>query len=94
MKNLLSTLLFFFISIQINATTLDASDNNKITKHFNAYVDNGSLPNISILIKKDNKEIYRHSHGFADIDSGTRVNNKTIYSSVNFLTFGSSLISF
>ena len=57
MRNLLSTLLFFFISIQINATTLDASDNNKITKHFNAYVDNGSLPNISILIKKDNKEI-------------------------------------
>jgi CubicO group peptidase (beta-lactamase class C family) len=79
MRILLSTLLFFFISIQISASTIDASDNNKITKHFNAYVDNGSLPNISILIKKDNKEIYRHSYGFADIDEGLKVNKKTVY---------------
>ena len=79
MRILLSALIFLFVSTQINASSLDANDNNKITKHFNTYVDNGSLPNISILIKKDNKEIYRHAHGFADIDSGTNVSNKTIY---------------
>ena len=79
MRILLSALIFLFVSTQINASSLDANDKNKITKHFNTYVDNGSLPNISILIKKDNKEIYRHAHGFADIDSGTNVSNKTIY---------------
>ena len=79
MRIFISILVFFFISAQINATSLDSNDKNKITKHFNTYIDNGSLPNISILIKKDNKEIYRHSHGFADIESGISVSDKTIY---------------
>ena len=79
MRIFISIIVFFFISAQINATSLDSNDKNKITKHFNAYIDNGSLPNISILIKKDNKEIYRHSHGFADIESEISVSDKTIY---------------
>jgi len=79
MRIFISILVFFFISAQINASSLETSDKNKITKHFNTYIDNGSLPNISILIKKDNKEIYRHSHGFADIEKKINVNKKTIY---------------
>ena len=79
MRIFISILVFFFISAQINASSLDTDDKNKITKHFNAYVENGSLPNISILIKKNNKEIYRHSHGFADIERKITVNNKSIY---------------
>jgi CubicO group peptidase (beta-lactamase class C family) len=79
MRIFISILVFFFISAQINASSLDANDKNKISKHFNAYVDNGSLPNVSILIKKDNKEIYRHHHGFADIESEISVSDKTVY---------------
>ena len=79
MRIFISILIFFFISEQINASSLDTNDKNKITKHFNAYVDNGSLPNVSILIKKDSKEIYRHHHGFADIKSGISVSDKTVY---------------
>jgi CubicO group peptidase (beta-lactamase class C family) len=79
MRIFISILVFFFISAQINASSLDANDKNKISKHFNAYVDNGSLPNVSILIKKDNKEIYRHHHGFADIESEISVSEKTVY---------------
>ena len=79
MRIFISILVFFFISAQINASSLDANDKNKISKHFNAYVDNGSLPNVSILIKKDNKEIYRHHHGFADIESEISVSKKTVY---------------
>jgi CubicO group peptidase (beta-lactamase class C family) len=79
MRIFISILIFFFISAQINASSLDANDKNKISKHFNAYVDNGSLPNVSILIKKDNKEIYRHHHGFADIESEISVSDKTVY---------------
>ena len=79
MRIFISILIFFFISEQINASSLDTNDKNKITKHFNTYVDNGSLPNISILIKKDSKEIYRHHHGFADIKSGISVSDKTVY---------------
>jgi CubicO group peptidase (beta-lactamase class C family) len=67
------------VSEQLNANSLDTDDIEKITTHFNAYVDNGSLPNISILIKKDNTEIYRHSHGFADIEQQINVSDKTIY---------------
>ncbi|MDA8655545.1 beta-lactamase family protein [Gammaproteobacteria bacterium] len=67
------------MSEQLNANSLDTDDIKKITTHFNAYVDNGSLPNISILIKKDNTEIYRHSHGFADIEQQISVSDKTIY---------------
>ena len=79
MRIFISILIFFFISAQINANSLDTNDKNKITKHFNAYVDNGSLPNVSILIKKDSKEIYRHHHGFADIESEISVSDKTVY---------------
>jgi len=79
MRIFISILIFFFISEQINASSLDTNDKNKITKHFNTYVDNGSLPNVSILIKKDSKEIYRHHHGFADIKSGISVSDKTVY---------------
>ena len=79
MRIFISILIFFFISTQINANSLDTNDKNKITKHFNTYVDNGSLPNISILIKKDSKEIYRHHHGFADIESEISISDKTVY---------------
>jgi CubicO group peptidase (beta-lactamase class C family) len=79
MRILISIVVFFFVSEQLNANSLDTDDIKKITTHFNAYVDNGSLPNISILIKKDNTEIYRHSHGFADIEQQINVSNKTIY---------------
>jgi len=61
------------------SNSIDANDKNKITKHFNAYVDNGSLPNISILIKKDNKEIYRHSYGYADIENGINVSKNSVF---------------
>ena len=79
MRILISILVFFFVSEQLNANSLNTDDINKITTHFNAYVDNGSLPNISILIKKDNTEIYRHFHGFADIEQQISVSDKTIY---------------
>ena len=58
MRIFISILVFFFTSTPMYSNSIDTNDKNKITKHFNAYVDNGSLPNISILIKKDNKEIY------------------------------------
>ena len=74
-----SLVLFFFIATPISASTLDADDKKKMTNHFNSYVENGSLPNISILIKKDNKEIYRHTHGYADIDQKISINQKTVY---------------
>ena len=79
MRILISIVVIFFVSEQLNANSLDTDDIKKITTHFNAYVDNGSLPNISILIKKDNTEIYRHSHGFADIEQQINVSDKTIY---------------
>ena len=79
MRIFISLLVFLLISFQINASTLDIDDKEKITNHFNAYVDNGNLPNLSILIKKNNKEIYRHAYGYADIDQQINVDQKTVY---------------
>ena len=79
MRIFASLILFFLISSQLGANSLDLADKQRITNHFNKYVDNGSLPNISILIKKDNKEILRHSYGYADIEKGISVNRKTVY---------------
>ena len=79
MRIFISILVFFFTSAPIYSNSIDANDKNKITKHFNAYVDNGSLPNISILIKKDNKEIYRHSHGYADIKNEINVSKNSVF---------------
>ena len=79
MRIFTSLILFFLISSQLGANSLDLADKKRITNHFNNYVDNGSLPNISILIKKDNKEILRHTHGYADIEKGISVNRKTVY---------------
>ena len=79
MRIFASLILFFLISSQLAANSLDFEDKQRITNHFNEYVDNGSLPNISILIKKDNKEILRHTHGYADIEKGISVNKKTVY---------------
>ena len=79
MRIFISILVFFFTSTPMFSNSIDANDKNKITKHFNAYVDNGSLPNISILIKKDNKEIYRHSHGYADIKNEINVSKNSVF---------------
>ena len=79
MRIFISILVFFVTSTPIYSNSIDANDKNKITKHFNAYVDNGSLPNISILIKKDNKEIYRHSHGYADIENKINVSKNSVF---------------
>ena len=79
MRIFISILVFFFTSAPIYSNSIDANDKNKITKHFNAYIDNGSLPNISILIKKDNKEIYRHSHGYADIENEINVSKNSVF---------------
>ena len=79
MRIFISILVFFFTSTPMYSNSIDANDKNKITKHFNAYVDNGSLPNISILIKKDNKEIYRHSHGYADIKNEINVSKNSVF---------------
>ena len=70
--------LFFLLTIQVNAEILDESDKNQISNHFNSYIENGDLPNISILIKKNNEEIYRHTKGFADIDKKVSVNKNTV----------------
>ena len=67
MRIFASLMLFFLISSQLAANSLDFEDKQRITNHFNKYVNNGSLPNISILIKKDNKEILRHTHGYAAV---------------------------
>ena len=71
--------LFFLLTIQVNAEMLDENDKNQISNHFNSYIENGDLPNISILIKKNNKEIYRHTKGFADIGNKVSVNKTTVY---------------
>ena len=71
--------LFFLLTIQVNAEILDESDKNQISNHFNSYIENGDLPNISILIKKNSEEIYRHTEGFADIDNKVSVNKNTVY---------------
>ena len=79
MRIFTSLILFFLISSQLAADSIDLVDKQRITNHFNEYVDNGSLPNISILIKKDNKEILRHTFGYADIEKGINVDRKTVY---------------
>ena len=79
MNILKGLLLIVFITPFAFAEALSTVDKNKIISHFNSYVDKGNIPNVSILIKKDNKEIFRHAYGYADIDSKTKVNKNTIY---------------
>ena len=79
MLNFKSSVLFFILATPLAANSLDANDKQKITNHFNTYVKNGSLPNVSILIKKDNKEIYRHTNGYADLENKISINQKSVY---------------
>ena len=82
MKNLhLQTVLLvsFLVPSLIFANPIDSNDQQKIVNHFNAYVDEGKIPNISILIKQDNKEIFRHVYGNADIASNTKADKNTVY---------------
>ena len=37
-----SLILFFLISLQISANSLDTEDKKRISTHFNEYVNNGS----------------------------------------------------
>jgi len=74
-----SLALFFSLISFLSANILNDADKEKITNHFNSYVDRGNIPNISILIKKDNKEIYRHANGYADLDKKISIDQKTIY---------------
>ena len=73
-------LVFIIVfSINITASSLDNEDKDRITKHFNTYIKKGNLPNISILIKQNNKEIYRHVEGMADIENKVKADKGTVY---------------
>lgn len=73
-------LVFIIVfSINITASSIDNEDKDRITKHFNTYIKNGHLPNISILIKQNNKEIYRHVEGMADIENKVKADKGTVY---------------
>ena len=71
-------LLLLFVT-QLASSTLDDIDKNLISNHFNNYVDQGKLPNISILITKDAEEIYRHVYGYSDIKNKKKAAKNTIY---------------
>ena len=78
--NVLRSLVIFFGLIPMAfSTSLDSVDQQNISRHFNAYVDEGKIPHISILAHKNGKEIYRHTHGHADIESKTKISKDSIY---------------
>ena len=73
------TLASFLVSTSLSAAALDSSDQQKIIDHFNAYVDDGKIPHVSILVKQDNKVIFRHVYGKSDIASNRVADKDTIY---------------
>jgi CubicO group peptidase (beta-lactamase class C family) len=78
--NILRSLVIFFGLVPLAfSSSLDATDQQNISKHFNAYVDAGKIPHISILAHKNGKEIFRHTYGNADIESKTKINKDSIY---------------
>ena len=78
--NVLRSLVIFFAVIPVAfSSSLDATDQENISQHFNAYVDEGKIPHISILAHKNGKEIYRHAHGHADIESKIKINKDSIF---------------
>ena len=78
--NILRSLVIFFAVVPVAfSSPLDATDQENISKHFDTYVNEGKIPHISILAHKDGKEIYRHAHGHADIESKTKINKDSIF---------------
>ena len=78
--NILRSLVIFFAVVPVAfSSSLDATDQQNISQHFNAYVDAGKIPHISILAHKNGKEIFRHIYGNADIESKTKINKDSIY---------------
>ena len=69
----------FLISTSLSALSLDDNDQQRIVDHFNSYVDEGKIPNVSILVKQDNNEIFRHVYGYADVASKKPADKNTIY---------------
>lgn len=69
----------FLISTSLSASSLDNNDQQRIIDHFNSYVDEGKIPNVSILVKQDNNEIFRHVYGYADVASKKPADKNTIY---------------
>ena len=68
--NILRSLVIFFAVVPVAfSSSLDATDQQNISQHFNGYVDAGKIPHISILAHKNGKEIFRHIYGNADIES-------------------------
>ena len=69
----------FLISTSLSALSLNDNDQQRIVDHFNSYVDEGKIPNVSILVKQDNNEIFRHVYGYADVASKKPADKNTIY---------------
>ena len=69
----------FLISTSLSASSLDNNDQQRIIDHFNSYVDEGKIPNVSILVKQENNEIFRHVYGYADVASKKPADKNTIY---------------
>ena len=80
MKCLNVLLMFYLICIfSLSANFLSEEDKLLITQHFNSYVDEGKLPHISILIKQNNKEIFRHTYGYSDLKSKNEITKDSIF---------------
>ena len=73
----------FLISTSLSALSLDDNDQQRIVDHFNSYVDEGKIPNVSILVKQDNNEIFRHVYGYADVASKKPADKKTLEKILN-----------
>jgi len=80
MKCLNVLLMFYLICIfSLSANFLSEEDKLLIAQHFNSYVDEGKLPHISILIKQNNKEIFRHTYGYSDLKSKNEITKDSIF---------------
>ena len=64
MSNFRSSVLFLILATPLASNQLDSNDKQNITNHFNAYIEGGSLPNVSILVKKDRFSTPDKNHSF------------------------------
>ena len=58
---------------------LSADRLNRISAHFNRYVDAGKLPGYLVLIARRGQAAYLHRYGLRDVDAGLPVEEDTIF---------------
>ena len=86
---LLLAILFFLTPLNVLAAEtlkgktetekLDKATLNRLEDHIDKYMKSGKIPGLSVVVVKDDRDIYKNSFGYSDLKRKEKVTENTLF---------------